>query len=141
MSEEKAKKEEYKVKNILEVLKPIEAESTLDFYEQYIKIQFLLEDPFSIQLVLDRIHKLSKFKSKPLGYMHFSSYMQLLEIAKQFLVSACVMALVSQHNYEAGSTVISNTFNSAVDTIMPDSLFLIRHCLEEIWKKKEGMRK
>jgi hypothetical protein len=24
---------------------------------------------------------------------------------------------------------------------MPDSLFLIRHCLEEIWKKKEGMRK
>jgi hypothetical protein len=47
------------------------------------------------------------------------------------------MALVSQHNYEPGSTVISNTFNSAVDTIMPDSLFLIKHCLEEILKRKE----
>jgi hypothetical protein len=51
------------------------------------------------------------------------------------------MALVSQHNYEAGSTVISNTFNSAVDTIMPDALFLIKHCLEEIRKKIDEMKK
>ena len=133
-------KEEYKVKNILEILKPIEAEPTLDLFNQYIKIQYILKEPFSIQLVLDRKHKFSPSLSKPLGYLHFNSYMQLLEIAKQFLVSACVMALVSQHNYEAGSTVISNTFNSAVDTIMPDALFLIRHCLEEIRKKIDEMK-
>lgn len=136
MNEEK--KEEYKIKNILEILKPVEAEPTLELFDQFIKIQFILKDPLSVQVVLDRIHKIAKYQSKPLGYLHFSSYMQLLELAKQFLTTATVMALVSQRNFEAGDFVISNSLDNAFLTIKTDAMRLVKICLEEIRKRIEG---
>jgi hypothetical protein len=138
MSEEKKK---YDVERIVECLKPVEAEDTLNVFLQKIKVQFILEDStVNVQVVFDRVYKFRKEESKPLGYFHFTQYMSLLDLAKIFLVSACVKALTSQGQYEPGTLVISNTFNSAISTIMPDALFLIQHTLEEIRKKMDGLK-
>ncbi|MEM1577933.1 MAG: hypothetical protein QXM27_02915 [Candidatus Pacearchaeota archaeon] len=129
------------VKKIVECLKPVEAEDTLKLLKQLIKIQYIVEDnTVNIQVVLDRVHKFHKEESKPLGYFHFTQYMSLLDLAKLFLVAACVKALTSQGNYEPGPLVISNTFNSAMTTIMPDSLTLIKISLDEIRKKMEELK-
>jgi len=129
------------VKKLVECLKPVEAEDTLKLLKQLIKVQFIVEDSMvNVQVVLDRVHKYHKEESKPLGYFHFTQYMSLLDLAKLFLVSACVKALASQGNYEAGALVISNTFNSAVATIMPDCLTLIRFSLDEIRKRMEELK-
>jgi hypothetical protein len=132
---------EEKLKRIVECLRPVEAEDTLNLFVQKLKIQYLIEDSsISVQVVLDRVSKFRKEESKPLGYFHFSQYMSLLDLAKLFLVSACVKALTSQGQYEAGSLVISNALNSAISTIMPDALFLIQHSLEEIRKRMDELK-
>jgi len=78
---------------LFEPLHPVRADDTLRDFWQEIKIGIESGLLPKVTLTLDRVHKLNRKLSKPLGFYHFSLTDQLLKLTAQLLAATVTLAL------------------------------------------------
>lgn len=126
---------EYKVKNLVDFPREITADDTLREFQQYVRLQLVKDDQGRLdhlQLLFDRRFKLKPTMSKPLGYVHFSTATQLLNLAIQGICGATILNLAGRD--DLSPTVISTAIDGAVEFVLQDSKRLTAMALEALKK-------
>ena len=128
--------------NLVEPLRKIETDDSLKLFNQVIKFQFIVDPcrPVSVQLLLDRISKVRLSDSRPLGYVHFSRDLDLLNLAEQAVSCACVM-LMQMNRGPVSDMEVERSVDSALRLIRGDAVYAIKHCLDLIESKRKEMIK
>jgi len=115
---------------IVSCLRPVLAEPTMSLYDQILRFDYILGEPLSVQITLDRKHRFDPKQSKPLGYFHFKFNSQLLDIGKDSLAAATVMMLREGDDKSADN--VARILENVWQVIKPDVVQSILISLQEI---------
>jgi len=129
-------------------MKGVAADRTLREFEQILRFDFVVFRDGTVkgQLTFDRRHIHQPKLSKPMGYVWFSEYFQLLDLAKMFMTAAIVKSMISKYGtmIQPDSPIIEETiimgFNSLVDLMKQDVPLLSRLYLKKVIEKIRELR-
>jgi len=135
--------DKYEVSNLIS-MKPVRADRTLREFDQFLRVDFRVEEtpPIRIQLLFDRIHLKNPKLSKPVGYLHFSENTQLIDLIKNLTTALIVKTIISKYRNPIYLTplAIEELVNRALNTLWKDLIeqdvkFLSRHYINRVIEK------
>ncbi|GEM_PF-6206028 len=117
---------------------PLTFDQTLDLWEQNLRFDFIVGGPaLRVQLTLDRRHMYHRKLSRPVAYFHISDTGLLLDLAKQALAAAAVLALYPRTDALPPDTFeVTNAIDSALNLIRSDIIHLTYIYLKKV-KERE----
>lgn len=116
----------------------VQADDTLEGFYQILRLQAVVDDSGHsdhLQLLLDRRHKIKPSLSKPLGYLRLSTANQLLGLAAQGIVGACLLTL---KDAPIGESRILRTVDGIAEFLLQDAKRIVRVMLDEMERRRDG---